>query len=255
MITDPIFYLAAIPAVLIVGISKGGFGGSIAILGVPLMALVISPIQAAGIMLPILILMDFIAVASYWGVFDRKVLLMTLPGALAGLALGYLMATTVDEALVLLIIGIVAVAFTLDHWRKVYLSNRPPEKAGHNFAKGSVWGLVAGFTSFVAHAGGPPYQMYTIPLKLEKRIFAGTGVIFFFTMNVVKLVPYFLLGQFSHENLGTSAVLLPVAVLATLLGVWLVKIVPQELFYKILYVVVLLVGLKLIFDGVTGLLA
>ncbi|MGX1096105.1 sulfite exporter TauE/SafE family protein [Amorphus sp. MBR-141] len=253
MITDPVFYLAAIPAVIMVGISKGGFGGSIAILGVPLMALVISPIQAAGIMLPILILMDLIAVASYWGVYDRKVLLMTLPGALAGLALGYLMATSVDEALVLLIIGVVAVAFSLDHWRKRYLTRTPPAEARHSFAKGSVWGLVAGFTSFISHAGGPPYQMYTIPLQLEKRIFAGTGVIFFFTLNTVKLVPYFLLGQFSAANLSTSAALLPVAVLATLLGVWLVKIVPQELFYRILYVVVFLVGLKLMADGITGL--
>lgn len=253
MITDPVFYFAAIPAVIMVGISKGGFGGSIAILGVPLMALVISPIQAAGIMLPILILMDFIAVASYWGVYDRKVLLMTLPGALAGLAIGYLMATSVDEALVLLIIGVVAVAFSLDHWRKRYLVRTPPKEARHNFAKGSIWGLVAGFTSFISHAGGPPYQMYTIPLQLEKRIFAGTGVIFFFTLNTVKLVPYFLLGQFSTANLTTSAALLPVAVLATLLGVWLVKIVPQELFYRILYVVVFLVGLKLMGDGIVGL--
>jgi len=253
MITDPIFYFAAIPAVILVGISKGGFGGSIAILGVPLMALVISPIQAAGIMLPILILMDFIAVASYWGVFDRKVLWMTLPGALAGLGAGYLMATTVDESLVLLIIGVVAVASTLDHWRKLYLSGKQPDRAGHSLTKGSVWGFVSGFTSFVAHAGGPPYQMYTIPLGLDKRIFAGTGVIFFFTMNVVKLVPYFLLGQFSPANLLTSAALLPVAVLATLLGVWLVKIVPQALFYRILYVVVLIVGVKLIYDGIAGL--
>lgn len=253
MITDPFFYLAAIPAVIFVGISKGGFGGSIAILGVPLMALAISPIQAAGIMLPILILMDFIAVASYWGVYDRKVLLMTLPGALAGLAVGYLMATTVDEALVLLIIGVVAVAFSLDHWRKRFLVRAAPRTAEHNFVKGSVWGLAAGFTSFISHAGGPPYQMYTIPLGLDKRIFAGTGVIFFFTLNTVKLVPYFLLGQFSAANLWTSAALLPVAVLATLFGVWLVKIVPQETFYKILYVVVFLVGLKLMGDGIVGL--
>ncbi|WP_018699445.1 sulfite exporter TauE/SafE family protein [Amorphus coralli] len=255
MILDPVFYLAAIPAVLIVGISKGGFGGSIGILGVPLMSLVTSPIHAAGIMLPILILMDFIAVASYWSVFDRKVLMMTIPGALVGVSLGYLMATSVDEAMVLLIVGMVAVAFTLDHWRKVYLSGRAPKKAGHNLIKGTCWGLVSGFTSFVSHAGGPPYQMYTVPLGLQKRIFAGTAVIFFFAMNVAKLVPYFLLGQFSAENLWTSAALFPVAALATLLGVWLVKIVPQELFYRILYIVVLLVGVKLIVDGISGLLA
>lgn len=253
MITDPIFYLCAIPAVILVGISKGGFGGSIALLGVPLMTLVISPIQAAGIMLPILILMDLIAVSNYRRTFDKTTLMMTLPGAFAGIALGYALASSVDEAMVRLIVGAVAVAFSLDHWLKRKRANAHLP-AAHSRVKGTVWGAVAGFTSFVSHAGGPPYQMYAIPLKLEKRTYAGTSVMFFFALNVTKLIPYFLLGQFSPANLETSATLLPVAVVAVLLGIWLVKIVPQEAFYRVLYVVVFIVGLKLIWDGATSVL-
>ncbi|MDQ0314244.1 sulfite exporter TauE/SafE family protein [Amorphus orientalis] len=253
MITDPTFYLFAIPAVILVGISKGGFGGSIAILGVPLMALAISPIRAAGIMLPILIVMDLIAVASYRRTFDVTVLAMTLPGALVGVGLGYLLAAYVDEAMVRLIIGSVAVLFSLDHWGRKYLRRQPDGPRGHSPVKGTLWGLVAGFTSFVSHAGGPPYQMYTLPLGLEKRVFAGTGVYFFFTLNAAKLVPYFALGQFSGRNLATSATLLPVAVLATLFGVWLVRIVPQQLFFRVIYVFVFVIGLKLMWDGIAGL--
>ncbi|MEW5421087.1 sulfite exporter TauE/SafE family protein [Amorphus sp. 3PC139-8] len=254
MITDPIFYLCAIPAVIVVGISKGGFGGSIALLGVPLMTLVISPIQAAGIMLPILVLMDLIAVASYRRTFDKTVLIMTLPGAFVGIALGYALASSVDEAMVRLMVGLVAVVFSLDHW--VLKRRRPSDHVppAHSPVKGTLWGALAGFTSFVSHAGGPPYQMYAIPLQMEKRMFAGTAVMFFFALNVTKLVPYFLLGQFSTANLETSAVLFPVAIAAILLGIWLVKVVPQEAFYRVLYVFVFVVGLKLIWDGATSLL-
>lgn len=253
MITDPIFYLYAIPAVFIVGISKGGFGGSIGILGVPLMALTISPIQAAGIMLPILILMDIIAVASYRRSFDKTVLLMMLPGAFMGIGIGFLLASSVDEAMVRLIVGVVAVAFSLDYWFRRYVMAADMTPKSNNLAKATVWATLSGFTSFVSHAGGPPYQMYTIPLQLDKRVFAGTSVMFFFIVNATKLVPYFVLGQFSPENLATSAVLLPLAAVAILFGVWLVKVMPQQAFYRVLYVFVFVVGLKLIWDGATGL--
>ena len=123
------------------------------------------------------------------------------------------------------------------------------EKAKPNTGKGVFWGIVAGFTSFVSHAGGPPYQMYTLPLRMDKRLFAGTAVVFFSVTNAVKLVPYFLLGQFNTQNLATSAVLLPLAPVATLTGVWAVKRISQEGFYKVTYAAVLLVSLKLIWDG------
>lgn len=112
--------------------------------------------------------------------------------------------------------------------------------------------MIAGFTSFVSHAGGPPFQMYVLPLKLDKTLYAGTGVIFFAVVNAVKLPPYFALGQFSAANLMTSAMLIPLAPLATFAGAWLVKRVDQTLFYRITYAALIPVGLKLIWDGIAG---
>lgn len=250
MITDPWFYAVAIPAVFLVGLSKGGFGGSIAMLGIPLMSLVISPIQAAAIMLPILVVMDMVGLVSYRGLYDGQVLRIMIPGAIAGIFVGYLTAAWVTADHVKLIVGTVALIFSLNFW----LGKRMQAAArSHHVPSGLVWGAVAGFTSFVSHAGGPPYQMYTLPLKLEKRLFAGTAIIFFSTVNMVKLVPYFLLGQFSSTNLTTSAVLLPLAPVAILIGVWAVTKISQDLFYRITYAAVFVVSLKLIHDGLTSL--
>lgn len=249
MIVDPLFYLAAIPAVFLVGLSKGGFGGSIALLGVPLISLVISPVQAAAIMLPILVVMDIVGLVSYRGLYDTTILRVMIPGAIAGILIGYLTATWVTSDHVKLIVGCVALLFSLKFWFGG--STNAPAKP-RNTIKAVFWGMLAGFTSFVSHAGGPPYQMYTLPLKLEKRLFAGTAILFFFSVNAVKLLPYFLLGQFSSTNLATSAILLPLAPVATLVGVWAVKKVSQDAFYRVTYAVILLVSLKLIFDGLSS---
>ena len=246
MILDPYFYLAAIPAVFLIGMSKGGFGGSIAMLGVPLMSLTISPIQAAAIMLPILVVMDIVGLVSYRRLFDTRILKAMIPGALVGVLVGYLTAAWVTADHVKLIVGVVALLFTLNHWF-VLPSDAPPRE--HRVGSGVFWGGVAGFTSFVSHAGGPPYQMHTLPLKIDKRLFAGTAIVFFSVVNAVKLIPYYALGQFNPENLATSAVLLPLAPIATLFGVWAVNKVSQELFYRVTYAAVFIVSLKLIWDG------
>ncbi|MEI2384978.1 sulfite exporter TauE/SafE family protein [Breoghania sp. JC706] len=248
LITDPWFYAVAVPAVLIVGLAKGGFGAGLAMLGVPLMSLVISPVHAAGIMLPILCAMDLVAVVSYRGVAHRKSLMILLPGGLIGIALGYATAAWVDEAYVRLIVGLVTALFVLDYWTGG--AARPAKRP--SAPKGVFWGAVAGFTSFVSHAGGPPAQMYLLPQKLDRVLFSGTMVLMFAVMNAVKLVPYALLGQFDRANLMTSAALLPLAPLATYVGVRLVRVVSQELFYRITYVGVFLVALKLIWDGARG---
>ncbi len=164
LITDPLFYAAAIPAVILVGLSKGEFGGGASLLGVPLIALVVSPLQAAGIMLPILLVMDAVALASYRGACDRRSLVILLPAGLLGILVGWLTAAWVTESMVRLIVGVVALLFTLDYW---FRSGRSPDPAGHSPAKGGFWGAVAGFTSFVSHAGGPPFQMYMLPLRLD----------------------------------------------------------------------------------------
>lgn len=250
MIVDPLFYAAAIPAVLLIGLSKGGFGGAIALLAVPLLSLRISPIQAAGIMLPILICMDLVGLWAWRGQYDKKTLVIMVPAALLGIFIGWLTAAYVTDAHIRLIVGIVALSFSLGY----FLGGAKSKRARpHSYPKGLFWGMTAGFTSFVSHAGGPPYQMYALPLRMDPKLFAGTAIIFFATVNLVKVVPYFFLGQFSAGNLATSLVLLPLAPLATLAGVKLVKITPQDTFYAITYSAVLLVSFKLIWDGLTGL--
>lgn len=251
MIADPWFYAVAIPAILLTGISKGGFAGGIGIIAVPMLALVIPPVQAAGIMLPLLMVMDAIATWSYRNTWDRTNFVMLLPGALAGIALGTLMASTVSDAAVRLIIGGVAIAFVLNHWRK---RNEDQPATEPNLAAGSVWGGVAGFTSFVAHAGAPPFQIYMLPQKPNKTLYVGTSVMFFTTLNVVKLFPYAWLGQLAPGNLWTSAVLLPLAPIGLLTGIWLHNIIDEKPFFRVIYILVFVMGLKITWDGLTGLL-
>lgn len=248
MLSDPWFYVAAVPAMILLGLSKGGFT-IMGMLAVPLLSLVMSPIQAAGITLPILILSDLVAVFSYWGIFDKRTLAIMLPGALVGILIGYLTAAWVTENEIRLIVGLISVLFALNYWFRHRLR---PEPHGHNVAQGSFWAVVTGFTSFVSHAGGPPFQMYAVPLRLAPRLFAGTSVILFAMINAVKTVPYFLLGQFDAQNLTASAVLLPISVPATFAGVWLVKRIDMVSFYRIVYASIFLVGVYLVFEALVA---
>jgi uncharacterized membrane protein YfcA len=251
MIFDPIFYLYAVPAVILVGLAKGGFGGSISMIGVPLMALAISPVAAAGIMLPILIVMDVVGLIAWRGTFDRRVLRLILPASVVGVALGYATATMISIDGIRLLIGGLCLVFAAQWFLKARHSTLP--RAPGKLA-GIFWGTVAGFTSFTTHAGGPPFQVYVMPLKLAPAVFAGTTVIFFAVTNFLKLLPYFLLGQFSTQNLLASAILLPLAPLATLAGVWLVRRTNRERFYLITYALLIPVGLKLVYDGLLPML-
>ncbi|NVK33336.1 MAG: sulfite exporter TauE/SafE family protein [Rhodobacteraceae bacterium] len=250
-IPDFLFYLAAIPAVFLTGLSKGGFGGSLGMLAIPLLALVISPIQAAGIMLPILVIMDIVGLIAYRGLADKRTLLIMLPGAIVGIAIGWATAALVNEAFVRVLVGIMSILFFLNYLRG---RKKSQEARSHNPKLGSFFGMIAGFTSFVSHTGGPPFQLYVLPLKLSPTLFAGTAVIFFSLVNAIKLVPYFMLGQFDTTNLSTSAVLLPLAAASTLVGVWLVRVVKADIFYKLIYYVMGVVGVKLLWDGTSALL-
>ena len=247
MIENPVFWLAAVIAVIITGISKGGFGG-LGLLAVPLMALTISPVQAAGIMLPILIVMDWVGIWAYRKHWDKKVLLLTLPAAVVGIAIGALLAGYVTDDFVRICVGVIAVLFTL------YGVFKPKGRVSvikGNKPLGILAGLVAGFTSFIAHAGGPPFKTYAIPQELEKQIFAGTAAMFFFVVNAIKVLPYAMLGQFDQTNLTTSLILVPLAPVGVFIGVWLVKRIDQKIFYRIMYALIFLVGLKLLWDGLT----
>ena len=247
---DLTFFAVMVPAVVLMGLSKGGFSG-LGLLSLPLMALIVSPVQAAAIMLPILIVQDVVTVWSYRREFDLRNLATLAPGAFVGVLAGYLLAAKVSDAAVGLAVGIISIGFAL---RRMLGGNRSATVATKaRWGAGSVWGVVCGFTSMIAHAGGPPFQIYVMPQKLPPAVFVGTGAIFFAAMNLVKVIPYVALGQFSIQNLTASAALLPVAVAATFAGVWLVRRVPAERFYTYIYWLLLLVGAKLVLDGLHGL--
>jgi uncharacterized protein len=247
-VTDPWFYAAAIPAMLLVGISKGGFGGGLAVVGVPLMSFVVPPAQAAAIMLPILVLMDWIGVGAYRRSWDGRALAVMVPGAAVGTALGGLVFGALDEDLVRLVLGAIAVAFGARYFLPARWTGaaaaRPPSAW-----RGGLLGGLSGFTSTIAHAGGPPASMYLLPLRLDRTVFVGTTVIFFTAVNLMKLVPYALVGQFGATNLLTSLALAPLAPIGVLAGVWLHSRVDETLFYRLCYGFVLLTGFKLIHDG------
>jgi hypothetical protein len=250
LISDPGFYLAAIPAVTFLGISKGGFAG-VGLLATPLLALVLPPLQAAAILLPILILQDIISVYVYRRDWDAQTLKVMLPGAIAGTGAAWVLAAHVSDAHVRLAVGIIALGFVLNHWLgRVRISARRPM-----VGTGLFWGSISGFTSTLCQAGGPPFQVYVMPQQLEKLTFVGTMAIFFAALNLIKIVPYFALGQFSAAGLVTSIALVPLAVATNFLGIWLVRVMPTALFYKLSYVLIFAVSLALIHNALTDMLA
>ena len=246
MTFDLPFFAAMVPAVILMGLAKGGFGG-LGLLSLPLMALVVSPVTAATIMLPLLIVQDVVTVWSYRRDYDLKNLATLMPGGLIGIVGGYLLAARVPEAAIGLVIGVIAFGFAL----RRMLSSRAAQQASTlpSYPGGTFWGALSGFTSMVAHAGGPPFQIYVLPQRLPPAAFVGTGAIFFAALNVVKILPYLALGQMNAANLTASATLLPVAIASTFAGVWLVRRVPTERFYALIYWLLLLIGVKLIADG------
>ncbi|MFC3703789.1 sulfite exporter TauE/SafE family protein [Devosia honganensis] len=249
---DPVFVTVAVAAVLIVGLSKAGLLGGLGVVGVPLLALVMSPRDAAGMMLPVLLCMDAVAIWMYRKECDWSLLRIMLPGAAIGTLIGWAFWAVVSDAVVLLMVGVVTLLFVLDAilpLRKK-LEGLPPSRPW-----GGFWGAVAGFTSFISHTGGPPFQIYVLPRRLSPVLYAGTSAFFFAIVNASKLVPYYFLGQLNVHNLTLSAALAPVGVVGVFIGVFLVRRISAELFYRIAYWLVFLLALKLVWDGVNGILA
>jgi len=246
---DPVFIVVVVSAVFIVALAKSGLVGSLGVAGVPLLTLVMPAREAAGMMLPVLLVMDAIALIAYRREADWTILKIMLPGAVIGIGVGWAASAVVTEDAVRLTIGIITLAFIADAWLPIRksLEGLPPSTLWGRF-----WGAVAGFTSFVSHTGGPPFQIYVLPQKLKPALFAGTTAWFFAIVNAVKLIPYYFLGQLSLDNLTMSATVVPVAVVGMGIGIWLVRRISPKLFYQIAYVLIFLLGLKLVYDGVLG---
>jgi uncharacterized protein len=247
-----LFWSLAVATVAIVALSKSGLLGSLGMVGVPLLSFAMPAREAAGMLLPLLIVMDLIGLIAFRREFDPRNVKILLVGGIAGTLVGWALWSVITDAEVLLIVGVLTLLFVLDAmvpWRR----NLMPQTAGGPSAPwGVFWGGVAGVTSFISHTGGPPAQVYLLPQRLAPNIYSGTTVVFFAAVNMAKLIPYYFLGQLSVANLETAAWLAPVAIAFMLLGVLLVRRVSAKLFYQIAYVLVFFVALKLIYDGWIG---
>jgi uncharacterized membrane protein YfcA len=246
---DPYFWSIAVTAVVIVGVGKAGLLGSLGMVAVPMLTFVMPARDAAGLMLPLLLVMDVIAVWNYRKDADWHILWIMLPGAAIGTGVGWLLWSIVTDAQVLLFVGIVTLLFVADALLPLRkkLEGLPPSRPW-----GAFWGGFAGFTSFISHTGGPPFQIYVLPQRLSPVRYSGTNAFFFAIVNTMKLVPYFFLGQLSVRNLEIGLILAPVAVASVVLGVFLVRRISVKLFYQLAYILVALLAVKLIYDGIMG---
>jgi uncharacterized membrane protein YfcA len=243
----PAFWAAAVAAAVFVGLAKGGLP-IIGMLGVPLMALTVSPVTAAGILLPIYVVSDVFGLWAYRGQFDRRVVAIMAAGMTVGVALGWATASLVSERLVTALVGVIGAVFAAS----LILRQRAAGKRPARLAPGLFWGAVTGFTSFVSHAGAPPYQVYVLPLGLSKAVFAGTSTIAFAYVNAIKLIPYWALGQLSPANLSISVWLALPAALAVLAGVRIVRRLPEALFFRVVTWALLAISLRLMWQAATG---
>lgn len=243
--SDLIFYLVAGLAALLVGLSKGGLS-NMGVLGTPVLALVISPVKAAALLLPIFVVSDMFGLWSYRREYDRRNLIILIPSALCGITIGWATASLVSDRMVALMIGLIGVAFTLNAWRQ---RGKPLAPKPADVPRGVFWGTIMGFSSFVSHSGGPPYQVYVLPQQLPKTVFAGTTTIAFAIVNSAKLIPYWALGQFNATNLKTAALLMPIAIAGTFAGVRLVRVLPQKVYFSFVQIMLFIVSIKLIADA------
>jgi uncharacterized membrane protein YfcA len=250
MTLDTTFFLFAVPAVVFAGISKAGFASGAAFAATALLALVVEPRLALGFMLPLLLLIDAATLPPYWRKWDWPAARLLILGSLPGTALGIVLYSIADADALRILIGVMAVGFVAFQLARAQGWLRAATRPAGTGA-GLVAGAVAGFTSFVSHAGGPPVAIYLISHRLAKTASQATTVVVFLVMNIAKVVPYAVLGLFTAETLWANLLLAPAALLGAWLGVRAHRIVPERLFVGVSYVLLAATGTKLIWDALT----
>jgi uncharacterized protein len=250
---DPVFYAIGGLTTLLMAVAKGAFGGGLAIIGVPLLSFIMDPISAAIVVAPLVLFMDVFAVRAFPpSTWSRPDLGWLSGGLLIGLLLGWVFFTRVDPRFVVLAIAVVTLAFTL-RW---FLQSRlaPPPPHGVLPGRAVVLGTISGFTTFIAHSGGPPVAMYLLGRNLDKAVYAGTTVAVFMLGNLLKVGPFLMLGIDRPQALAAALVFAPLAPV----GIWIGKALHDRLDQKQLYVwcysLLLVAGLKLLWDAVRALL-
>lgn len=248
MVLDLYFFLFAVPAVLFAGLSKGGFGSGAAFAAAPFLALAIDPRLAVGLMLPLLMVMDIAGLRAYWRGWNWPVARALMLGMVPGVVLGALVFNQTNPDVLRLLIGSIAIGFVVFQLARArgWLQILPRKDSP---GRGMFWGMVAGFTSFVSHAGGPPAMVYLLSQDLSKRAFQSTTALAFWWVNLIKVPPYFAVGLLTPQTLLANLYLAPVALAGVWWGVWLHNRMSDRLFFGLAYVFLVLTGLKLIHDG------
>jgi hypothetical protein len=250
MIFDITFFALAVPAVLLAGVSKGGFGSGAAFAATPILALVIDPALSVGLMLPLLMLIDVATLRPYWKRWSWPHARRLIVGSLPGVALGVLFWQIANADVLRFLIGAIALGFVAFQiargrgWLTVRARGDAP-------VLGLVAGALSGFTSFISHAGGPPAAVYLLSQGLSKTQYQATTVLTFFTVNLLKAPPYAFLGIFSTDTLRAGLYLAPVALLGAWLGVKAHWLIPERAYFAVTYTLLTLTGAKLIFDALT----
>ncbi|NRB17660.1 MAG: sulfite exporter TauE/SafE family protein [Rhodobacteraceae bacterium] len=244
------FFVFAIPAVIFAGISKGGFGSGAAFASSSFLAIILEPGFALALMLPLLMLVDLASLKPYWGRWNLRDSMLLLIGGLPGVMLGTLLYRAVNADAMRVMIGMISVGFVV--WQmstnlRKNLSDRPPMPEW----AGALAGLVAGFTSFVSHAGGPPAAVYMLGRRMSKTEYQASTVLVFGVLNSAKLIPYGFLGLFTLETLKLDLILAPFALIGAWIGVNLHHKMPEKAFFALTYVLLTCTGVKLIWDGLT----
>jgi len=246
----PFFIAMATIAVIFAGISKGGFGSGAAFAATPFLALVIDPSLAVGFLLPLLMVMDLASLRAFWGKWSWRDAKALMIGGTFGVLTGGAFFSIMDENLLRILIGLIAVGFVFFQLaRSQGIINVPPRRFQAKFA--GLWGGVAGFTSFISHAGGPPAAVHLLSQNLNKTTYQATTVITFWWINVVKLPIFFATGLITRDMLGVNFLFIPVALIGVALGVYAHRLVNEVLFFRITYVLLTITGSKLILDGLT----
>lgn len=239
------FWIAASIASLLVGMSKGGLP-MVALLSVPILSFSMPPAAAAGLLLPVYIVSDGYGVWLYRREFSPRNLKILIPATAIGITIGYLTVAIVPDSAVKLAVAAIGLYYLGDKMRRRFGPETAPRPA--DLPRGLFWGTIAGFTSYISHAGGPPFQAYALPQKLPKMVFAGTATILFAAVNLMKVPPYILAGQITWHSLSATAWLAPAAFLGAWSGYRLTQILPEKLFFAFVETALFLVSLKLLYD-------
>ena len=245
---DFTFFAFAIPAGLFAGISKGGFGSGASFAGATILAVILDPALALGLMLPLLMLIDVANLRPFWGQWDWRECKLIVIGGLPGVILGVVLFQFANADVLRFLIGTVALAFVV--WQisqRMGWTAKPKTRLGPGV--GIFAGATAGFTSYISHAGGPPVAVYLLSQGLGKLKYQASSVLIFWAINIMKFVPYAATGVFTRDTWMAGLLLAPFAVIGSRLGVKAHHIVSEALFFRITYVLLTVTGCKLIWDA------